>query len=59
MRRTNKQIKQLRQQIKDLRDNVGEELTFQEIADILGLKSHQIVQYHYNKLSTLANKKQT
>ena len=52
MRKTKRQIKQLREQIKKLREE--EDLTFQEIADILGLKNHQIVQYHY-KLSTGKN----
>ena len=48
MRRTRKQTKQLRKEIKELRDK---ELTFQEIADTLGLASHQLARYHY-ELST-------
>ncbi len=57
MRKTKKQIKQLRKEIRELRDK--EDLTFQDIADITGLASHQLARYHYD-LSTapLANKKQ-
>jgi len=52
MRKTRKQIKQLRQAIKELRES-EDNPTFQEIADTLGLKSHQLARYHYEELTKL------
>lgn len=55
----NRNMRKTKQQIKILRENINKLIqeghTFQEIADILGLKSHQLVQYHvkqFRKLST-------
>jgi len=52
MRRTKKQIRQLREEINRLAQ-VG--YSFNEIAKLLKLKSHQLANYHflqYRKLST-------
>ncbi len=48
-RRTQKQTRELRERIKQLRDQFPEELTFKEIAKMLKLKSSVLASYHYKK----------
>lgn len=50
MRRTKRQTRELREKIAKLKE---QDFTFEEIAEMLNLKSHQIASYHYRELTKI------